>query len=236
VVPVGSIALVAGGAVGPLVTDEWDCNVWLLQGSRRSILIDAGAGRTPLQLPADTDAVLVTHLHVDHSAGAAALARQGLRVLAHPWTAEGLRTADEERAGLTISQERGFYPRDLRLEPCAADDLEPGSRLDLGGVTVTAVDTPGHADGHLAFLAEDVSGRRTLFSGDLVFPDGHVFLQPLPDCRLDALWDSLVRVAALEPDALHAGHCAAVERGAGEHLAMALEAFACGGIPTQLPA
>ncbi len=199
----GSIELIGGGALGPLVTDEWDCNVWALHGQDRSVLIDAGAGQTPIRPPPAVDAVLVTHLHFDHCGGAAALARNGLRVLAHPWTTEGLRTGDGERAGLDISQERGFYPRALGFDPCPAEVLEPGAVIDLGGVTVTAIDTPGHADGHLSFLAEGPDGRTTLFAGDLVFPGGYVVLQPLPDCRLDKTWESLARVRALEPERLY---------------------------------
>ena len=217
------------------MTDEWDCNVWALHGRERSVLIDAGAGRTPLSPPPDVDTVLVTHLHFDHSAGAAALARQGLRVLAHPWTAEGLRAGDGERAGLDISQARGFYPPDFVIEPCPAEGVEPGAVIDLGGLSVTPVETPGHADGHLAYLAEGEDGTRTLFSGDLVFPGGYVFLQPLPDCRLDRLWESLARVRELEPDGLYAGHYAPIEDDAVSHLDTAIAAFAAGGVPAQLP-
>jgi hydroxyacylglutathione hydrolase len=231
----GSIELIGGGALGPLVTDKWDCNVWALHGRKRTVLIDAGAGRTPLALPPEADLVLVTHLHFDHSGGAAALARHGLRVLAHPSTAEGLRAGDGERAGLDISQERGFYPRDFAIESCPAEEVESGAVIDLGGVRVTTIETPGHADGHLSYLAETEDGTRTLFSGDLVFPGGYVFLQPLPDCRLDRLWESLVRVRDLHPHGLYAGHCAPVEGDALSHLDIAISAFAAGGIPAQLP-
>jgi glyoxylase-like metal-dependent hydrolase (beta-lactamase superfamily II) len=135
---------------------------------------------------------------------------------------------------LTISQQRGFYPAGFRLEACAADGIDDGATLDLGGCTLTAIATPGHADGHLSFLVEDRDGRRTLLAGDLVFPGGRVVLQPLPDCRLDELWESLARVRALAPDALYAGHCEPVETGASDHLDVALAAFASGGIPEQL--
>ena len=109
-----------------------------------------------------------------------------------------------------------------------------GRRSISGGCTITAVDTPGHADGHLSFVVEDEEGCRTLLAGDVVFPDGRIVLQPLPDCRLDRLWDSLRELRAFEPQRLYAGHCEPVEQGATAHLDTALAAFASGGIPAQL--
>jgi glyoxylase-like metal-dependent hydrolase (beta-lactamase superfamily II) len=218
-----------------MLSGAWDCNVYAIHGRRRSVLIDAGAGLTALDVPAGVDAALVTHLHFDHAGGAAALARRGLRIFAHPWTAEGLRLGDAERGGLRISQERGFYPPDFAQRACDAEAIEEGDVLELGGVSITVLETPGHADGHLAFLAEDEQGTRTLLAGDLVFPGGHVFLQPLPDCRLDRLWDSLRRARLSEPHRLYAGHCEPLDDGATSALDSALEAFSAGGIPPQLP-
>jgi hydroxyacylglutathione hydrolase len=230
----GAVRLVAGGVVGPGVSDAWDCNVYEVRGTARTVLIDAGCGRVPID-PGAADAVLLTHLHLDHSGGAARLAARGLQVLAHPWTVEGLRAGDEDRAGLAVSRARGFYPQDFRLEPVpSAEAIEDGDALDLGGVTVTAVETPGHSDGHHAYLVEERSGRRTLVAGDLVFPGGAVVLQALPDCRLDVLWDSLRRARALHPDDLAAGHGLPDPFGAAAALEAALAAFAAGRLPPQL--
>jgi glyoxylase-like metal-dependent hydrolase (beta-lactamase superfamily II) len=229
-----AIELVGGGAVGPMISGEWDCNVYAVRGSKRSVLVDAGAGLTPLAVPPGTDAVLLTHLHFDHAGGAAALGSRGLAIYAHPWTVEGLRAGDAERSGLRISQERGFYPADFALRACDAEPIRDGAVWDLGGISITALETPGHADGHLSFVAEDETGTRTLLAGDLVFPGGHVVLQPLPDCRLDKLWDSVSHVRAFDPQRLYSGHCAPSESGAIDAIETALAAFSAGGIPTQL--
>ena len=229
------IERVGGGALAPLLTDPWDCSYYLVRGTRRAVLVDAGAGRRAVRPPAGVDAVLLTHLHLDHSGGAAGLAAVGLRVLAHPWTAEGLRRGDEERAGLVQARAAGIYPPNARLVACpAVEELDDGAVIELGGARLEALHTPGHSEGHLAFLVEEDTGRRTLLAGDLVFADGRVVLQSLPDVSAGRLRASLERVRALAPDALLAGHGRAVAEHAQAHLDAALRCFERGQLPPQL--
>ena len=226
--------LIGGGTLGPRLTADSDCNYYLVRGRKRAVLVDCGSGEQAVAVPAGVDAVLLTHLHLDHAGGAAALSRAGLEIFAHPWTAEGLRTGDEERAGLVLARGIGSYPPDARLAPCPVRDLEDGAMIDLGGLTLTALATPGHSDGHHSYLALDEEGHRTLLAGDLVFADGRIVLQAIPDCRIDLLWESLERARATEPDALAPGHGRVVEHDAVAHLDVALAAFAAGGLPRQL--
>ena len=224
----GSVELVAGSHL----TDPYDCNAYVIWGEGEAILVDAGVGRLPLEFPPEVRTVVVTHLHADHAGGAAALARRGLRVLAHPWTAEGLAAGDEVRAGLERARGWGMYPSDLRLEPCeAVEPVTDGSVFDLGGCSVRVVDTPGHADGHLSLLVERQDGGRALVAGDLVFPGGTISLQVMPDCSIDSIWRSIERVREFEADALYAGHLGPVEQGALGDLDLALSAFRSGRIP-----
>jgi hydroxyacylglutathione hydrolase len=228
------IERIGGGALGPPLSDPWDCSCYLVRGSRRAVVVDAGAGRVPLTVPSDADALLLTHLHLDHAGGAAGLGAAGLRVLAHPWTAAGLHTGDEERAGLVAARAQGVYPPDARLVPFAGvEPLEDGAVIDLGDGLVHAIDTPGHSEGHLAFLVDDGS-RRTLLAGDLVFAGGRVVLQDLPDVSAERLRASLERVRALRPAALLAGHGAPVEASAGAHIEAALRCFENGRLPPPL--
>jgi glyoxylase-like metal-dependent hydrolase (beta-lactamase superfamily II) len=224
----GTIERIAGADL----TDALDCNVYVVYGRDEALLVDTGTGRASFDVPTEVATAIVTHLHADHSAGAAALARAGLVILAHPWTAAGLMSGDEERAGLDRARTWGMYPSDQRLEPCPhVRAIDDGLRLDLGGCVVHVVSTPGHSSGHLSLLVESDDDRRSLVAGDLVFPGGTISLQVMPDCHIESLWQSIEQVRAFEPDALYAGHLAPVENDATSHLDSALAEFRSGRIP-----
>jgi glyoxylase-like metal-dependent hydrolase (beta-lactamase superfamily II) len=81
-------------------------------------------------------------------------------------------------------------------------DLADGDVVRVGGVTVTALHTPGHSADHLAFwMPED----RVLFTGDLILGKGSSMVT-YPEGDVAAYLRSLDRVAALEPRMLFPGH------------------------------
>ena len=119
-------------------------------------------------------AVLVTHHHVDHAAAAWSWADHfGARVHAS--------TRD-------VAGEDGHVIGD-------------GSHVDLPGLRVEAVATPGHCADHLAFRL----GTGALLSGDHVLGRGTSVVAH-PDGDLAAYLDSLRRVLDLGPDVLYPGH------------------------------
>ncbi len=119
-------------------------------------------------------AIVTTHHHVDHAAAAASWARGfGCALVA----------TTEEVAGA-----RGQVLRD-------------GDRLDLPGLEVTAVATPGHCRDHVAFRIE----TGALLTGDHVLGRGTSVVAH-PDGDLTSYLDSLRRTLELGPDALYPGH------------------------------
>src|SRR5207245_11067566 len=85
---------------------------------------------------------LVTHWHSDHLPLALELKRRfGVRLAGHP-----------------------SLPQVDRA-------LSDGDRLQMGGVSILAVGTPGHTRDHLCYLVE---GEAVLFSGDLMAGEGTV--------------------------------------------------------------
>ncbi|MDA1117312.1 MAG: MBL fold metallo-hydrolase [Proteobacteria bacterium] len=121
-------------------------------------VLAAGAGRIRW--------VLCTHTHLDHSPAAAAIkAATGAVLIGRPAPAHP-------------GQDASFAPERV---------LEHGDRLMLGGLTLRALHTPGHASNHLCYLLENT---RMLFTGDHVMQGSTVVINP-PDGDMRAYLDSL---------------------------------------------
>lgn len=166
-------------------------NAWIPVGER-SVVVDPGANedrdcarlvevarRAQREVGAEPAAVLLTHFHQDHVDGATRVADAlDVPVLAH-----------EE----TLRRVPGL--RDTR--PIAHDET-----IDLGGLTLRAIDTPGHAPGHLAFLVPE---RDVLISGDLASALSTMLIHPDAG-DMSAYLASLERAQATGARRLLPGH------------------------------
>jgi glyoxylase-like metal-dependent hydrolase (beta-lactamase superfamily II) len=125
--------------------------------------------------------ILVTHTHPDHSPAAARL---------------------KEATGATVI---GMPPpqgqhQDQTFRP----DIVPedGDYLPLGGCSLRAVHTAGHASNHLCYQLEDAG---ILFTGDHVMQGSTVVINP-PDGDMTAYIDSLRRLQGTGLSYLAPGH------------------------------
>ncbi len=232
------VSLVGSGAAGFDLTDPLDCHVYAVRGTRAVALIDAGAGRATEAILANTgpdlpSVVLLTHGHADHAGGAAALARlvPSLSVYAGPPAAAWIAAGDEPGISLDRARAGGTYPADYALEACPGVlSIQDGDEIDLGGVTLRALATPGHADGHTCYLLS-AEGFSALFSGDCVFTGGRISLQNLHDCRVPEYAASLARLSTLDIDALFPGHHEISLSRAARHLRAAHDIMSRGLLP-----
>ncbi len=123
--------------------------------------------------------ILCTHTHVDHSPAAALLkARTGAQVL-------GMRAPP--------GQDPTFAPDRV---------LGHGARIEIGGTTLRAIHTPGHASNHLCYLLEET---RMLFTGDHVMQGSTVVINP-PDGDMRSYLASLERLLGEDLAILAPGH------------------------------
>ena len=136
---------VIGMIVERSMSDGFLTNTYLVAAGPGSdaFLVDAGGPLDPLFAKAqehdlNVTHILLTHHHHDHvlDLGAALERWPHATVLAHP----------EERV------------------PGTTGDLNPGDELEIGGLTVKALHTPGHTAGMLNLLVEG-----ELFTGDTLF-------------------------------------------------------------------
>jgi hydroxyacylglutathione hydrolase len=239
------VHLVGSGRLGVSLSSEFDSHVYLVDGGEEMALIDAGAGLATQEILkyANTQGLpshrirhlLLTHGHADHAGGTASFRRHlaHLRIYAHPIVAKYLRDGDERGVGLDVGKRAGTYPSGYVLEPASVDtEVIDGAQIRVGNLTLQVLETPGHCDGHHAFLML-CEGLRVLFSGDLIFQGGRILLQNTHDCDLQAYIRSLKRLSGLRVDALLPGHLAFVLRQGQRHIDSALDILDRGGIPPQ---
>ena len=186
---------------------------YLLTGAERAVLIDTCSGIGPLaelvaQLTALPITVVNTHGHMDHAGGNGAF--RDIRL--HPgdaWLmANAMGLSDQEfRASLRDLETAGGLPPGFNIDQVkpyrgeASTPLNHEDILDLGGLTLEVIHSPGHTPGHVCFWQK--SGG-SLFTGDLIYPGPLSFSQPGQDSQ--AQLDSLKRLQALKPWALWPGH------------------------------
>jgi len=166
---------------------------WLLRGSVPT-LIDAGVGE-PAHLDALVEAlagerlaqVLVTHSHVDHASGAAAIAQRmpHVRFLKMPWPEHDMTW-------------------NVPWEPIGDGDV-----ISAGDTALVAVHTPGHSPDHLCFWHPDT---RVLFCGDLAWMGSTVVIPPSHGGNVAAYLASLQRVIALDPVRMLPAHGAVIDK------------------------
>jgi glyoxylase-like metal-dependent hydrolase (beta-lactamase superfamily II) len=132
-------------SVGPM-----DNNAYLLRAGGEQLLIDAA--NEPERLlsligPAGLSTVVTTHRHGDHwQALAEVVKATGARSLAHQADAGEL--------------------------PVAAETVEEGDEIRVGGCALEVIHLVGHTPGSIALLYRDPSGTPHLFTGDSLFPGG----------------------------------------------------------------
>jgi hydroxyacylglutathione hydrolase len=151
--------------VRPFAAPPFAQNAYLAwrDGSSNAVCIDPGSA-VPEMLRVIEDAqltivaVLLTHAHLDHVEGVAALVRAThAPVYLHP---------DDRPLYDHVGQQALMFGMSVE-EPSPVDySLEHGQTVELGGVQYHVRHTPGHSPGHVLF---HVDAAGCAFVGDVVF-------------------------------------------------------------------
>lgn len=215
------------------------CNMWLIHGRDRDLLIDSGMGLRPLKaevarLRERPVVAVCSHCHFDHIGCAHEFeVRLGhaseADILAHPdldrtcassWIAGDL---------LTALPHEGYDLRNYRLTPAPlTGHLDEGDIVDTGDRSFHVLHVPGHSPGSIALYEQ---ATRTLFSGDLIY-DGDLIDNAWHSDQ-DAYRESLGRLRHLAIDVVHAGHEASFGR---DRLNELIDSYLKGGHRMKSPA
>ena len=171
-------------------------NTWVLRepGARRSVVVDPGPSilahlDAVAEVAGEVAAVLLTHHHHDHSEAAKEFA---------------------QRMGCGV---RALDPR----HQLGSEGLEDGDVVEVDGLEVRVVGTPGHTADSLSFV---LPAERAVLTGDTVLGRGTTVVAH-PDGELGAYLGSLGRLHALaeaqEVAAIWPGHGPVIDDALAAH-------------------
>jgi glyoxylase-like metal-dependent hydrolase (beta-lactamase superfamily II) len=195
----------------------------LLRSDDFNVLIDPGPGSTLATLRerlkvhrlrvADLNAILLTHIHLDHAGATGALVEEnpGLQVYVHERGAAHMIDPAKllDSAGRLYGQEmQKLFGNFLAVPETNLRILKGGETLAMGSRELRVLYTPGHASHHVTYFDPT---ERVAYVGDTagISMEGHPFILPAtppPDIALEIWFASLEAIAQLRPRRLFLTH------------------------------
>lgn len=146
--------------VGPVAEN---CFIFRREGSGRGLLVDPGDEPDRIlaaidEAGAKIEAILITHCHFDHIGAVAPVAT----VIGAP-----VYCPEIERPVLADIMAYVPVPGIGPYDSYEADEtVSGGEALELAGMTIDVIFTPGHSPGHVTYSVRD---EQAMFSGDVLF-------------------------------------------------------------------
>jgi hydroxyacylglutathione hydrolase len=192
--------------VGPVAEN---CFVLRREGSGSGLVVDPGEEperilSTVEQIGVKVEAILITHCHFDHIGAVAPVAK-----------ATGAPVYCPEIERPILADIMAFIPFQGigPYESYEADEtVKGGERLELAGLKIEVIATPGHSPGHVTYSLRD---EEAIFSGDVLF-QGSVGRVDLPGGDAPTLLRSIRELLDSHPPqtAVYPGHMGTTTLGA----------------------
>ncbi len=177
---------------GPLNVNTY----FLVADDASAVVIDCGENYKKIK-KAEQDngftikAVLLTHAHFDHSGCAKKLQEDGAKIYIS--TLDAPKLLNEDNLSADFGRKFDYLTAD--------QTFSDGDELNLFGIKIKVLSTPGHTDGSVCFLVDNC-----LFSGDTLFLDSVGRTDFKSGNRYDMI-NSIKKLFALEGDyAVYPGH------------------------------
>jgi hydroxyacylglutathione hydrolase len=192
--------------VGPVAEN---CYLLRAEGSDRALIVDPGDEADRILAAVDergltVEGILLTHCHFDHIGAVAPVARE---------TGAPVWCPQIEVPVLADIMSFVPFPGIGPYESYEADEtVSGGERLELAGLEIDVLLTPGHSPGHVTYSIPD---QAALFSGDVLF-EGSVGRTDLPGGDWATLLESIRGLVDAHPEetTVYPGHMGITTLGA----------------------
>lgn len=177
---------------GPLRVNSY----FLVNDNGEAVIIDSGENykkikQTEQDLNVKIKVVLLTHAHFDHAGNVKKLQDDGVKIYISKQDAPKLLNEDN------LSSDFG-----RRFDYCKADfTFDDQDELDVCGIKIKVMLTPGHTDGSVCFMVD-----KAIFTGDTLF-DGSVGRTDFISGNRQDMINSIKKLFALDGDySIYPGH------------------------------
>ncbi|CAH1786862.1 unnamed protein product [Owenia fusiformis] len=186
------------------------CNIWLIKGPHKDVVIDTGIGVQNLRKHLEKEALIdpidgtreciavLSHVHFDHSGGA----KDFTNVLIHELEVEALRGAVSTETLNYVKAShfhkepyKGFNVNKYKVVPTECQSVQDGDKIDLGqGEYLQVIHVPGHTGGSIIIYYPKYS---ELYVGDFVYEctNGSNLLDWAPNSCMSHYLDSARKIA-----------------------------------------
>ena len=178
---------------GPYETHSYLC---ACNRTKEAVLIDASPGiaseviQQAEELGVVVEKIILTHSHWDHIAG--------LKDLGEKWPLHVYLHKDDIGNLQNPGTDGLVAPIPVEKAECQIHEIDEKTKITIGDVPLTIIETPGHTPGGLCFY---IAEEKVLFSGDTLF-HGSIGRLDLPNSCPDRMWDSLKKLDALPEETL----------------------------------
>ncbi len=211
-----------------LLGNEEAC-IYLLEGANESMLINGGLSYVVPDILQQLEEfridetkikrMLLLHSHFDHIGAAPFLKKRypgmilhasarSLQILKKPKAIAAINDASHYAAGSQGKEEIvTTYDVDWSEDIGGGETVSDGSRIDLGGITVEIIETPGHSPCSISAYVPEL---KALFPSDAGGVPNENGIVPYGTSNYTMFEESLVKLSSLSVDLLCSDHCGIV--------------------------